>query len=300
MHRVVIVALSVFTLSAVVGCGASREAAWDTTAATPKATGSEGDREALLSAAAAAWEARSDEAQLKTAIAKLEQASSMAPEDVDTLVQLARAYYFLGDGHMSFDENRLDEMITTFEKGTQAAERALIAGSPEFAKKMRAGTRIEEAVAILGKDSVPALYWRSANMGKWGLAKGFATILSYKDEIRAVMARCLELDPTYNYAGPHRYFGAYYAKLPAFAGGDLEKSSHHFKEALRIAPTNLATRTLYAELNAVKAQDRKLFDEQIKAILEADLDADPAIRPENAVEQRRAKALQAEADDLFE
>jgi len=86
--------------------------------------------------------------------------------------------------------------------------------SSDFAQRMQAGTRIEEAVSILDRTAVPALYWRSANLGKWAAAQGFATLLSYKDEIRAVMTRCLELDANYFFAGPHRYFGAFYARAP--------------------------------------------------------------------------------------
>ena len=68
------------------------------------------------------------------------------------------------------------------------------------------------------------------------VARGFATILSYKDEIRAIMARCLELDAAYFHSGPHRYFGAFYARVPAFAGGDLERSREHFDTALSVDP----------------------------------------------------------------
>lgn len=300
-RTMVIGALALLTL----GCGASREAAWettpDTTARQPQTQEEVSQREQLIQAGAAAWENRGDEEQLRTAIQSWEQASELDRSDHELLVRLARAYYFLADGHMSFDEARQDEMIETYEKGIQAAERALVALSPDFAERMRAGTRIEEAVAVLDAQAVPALYWRSSNMGKWGLAKGFATVLSYKDEIRAIMARCLELDATYYYYGPHRYFGAFYARVPAFAGGDLERSNEHFQTALEAAPGYLGTRTLIAEFYAVKSQNRQLFDEQLQAVVSADVAQLPEdVRPENQIEQRRARDLMAKADELFE
>jgi hypothetical protein len=192
-------------------------------------------------------------------------------------------------------------MIETFEKGIQAAERALVALSPDFAQRMRSGTRIEEAISVLDANAVPALYWRSSNMGKWGLAKGFATVLNYKDEIRAIMARCMELDVTYFHHGPPRYFGAFYARVPAFAGGDLELSKSNFEEALAAAPDYLGTRTLLAEMYAVKAQNRELFEEQLNFVVNANIEElDPELLPENTIEQRRARTLLTQADELFE
>lgn len=287
------------------GCGAGREAAWETTpedeAQAPRSEEQLSRKEALLRELEPLWADRGDEQKLRASIQKLEQLTELDPSDHELWVMLSRAYYFHADGHMSFDEARQDEMMETYEKGIQAGERALVALSPEFAQRMRAGTRIEEAVAVLDARAVPALYWRSTNMGKWGLAKGFATVLSYKDEIRAIMARCLELDATYYYYGPHRYFGAFYARVPAFAGGDLERSREHFDAALEGAPGYLATRTLMAEHYAVKSQNRALFDEQLNAVINADLGQLPAdVRPENEVEQRRARDLAAKAGELFE
>ncbi len=305
MSRTTLIGAFAVAAAFILGCGSSREAVWET---TPEPTGGEPQseeqvsrRQQLIDEGTAAWQNRGDEAQVVAAIGKWEQAAEMDPSDHEHWVRLSRAYYFLADGHMSFDEARQEEMIATYEKGIQAGERALVALSPDFAQRMRAGTRIEEAVAVLDAQAVPALYWRSSNMGKWGLAKGFATVLAYKDEIRAIMARCLELDATYFYHAPHRYFGAFYARVPAFAGGDLERSREHFETALEAAPGYLGTRSLMAEFYAVKSQNRQLFEEQLNAVLEADLSQLPEeVRPENELEQRRAQALMAKANELFE
>jgi len=305
-HRGTIIGTALYCALAL-GCGSSRDAVWDTTPEDEGAQQNQSDearsrRETLIAEGQEGWAQRAEEAPLAACIGKWEEAAEIDPSDHEHWVRLARAYYFLADGHMRFDEARNEEMIATFEKGIQAAERALVALSPDFAQRMRAGTRIEEAVAALDEAAVPALYWRSSNMGKWGIAKGFATILSYKDEIRAIMARCLELDANYFHTGPHRYFGAFYAKVPAFAGGDLERSREHFDTSLRGAPYYLGTRTLLAELYAVKSQNRALFEEQLNAVIEADPDANPEadVGPENRIEQRRATELLTRADELFE
>jgi len=283
-------------------CGGGREAAWDTTPNEESQTTTSADqRTTLLEEARAAWDQRGDEAQVRVAVEKYGEAASADPSDSETLVMLSRSNYFLADCHLSFDEARRDEMMTTYEAGTNAAERALIAISDDFATRMRNGTRIEEAIEVLDQGAVPALYWRASNLGKWASADGFATLLSYKDEIRAVMSHCLELDPDYFYSAPHRYFGVFYGRAPSFAGGDTEQSREHFETSLRAAPNYFATRVLMAQDYAVKAQERAVFEEQLNYVIEHDPSEGGAeITPENECEQRKARDLLAQVDELFE
>jgi tetratricopeptide (TPR) repeat protein len=297
--------LTVTVAAGLAGCGGgSRQSVWDedTTANAARATTPEAQsaRATLMQEAAAAWARRSDEAQLRTAIAKWEEALGIDGTNADEWAQLSRAYYFLADGHLAFEEAKAEEMMATYEKGTRAAERGLMVASPAFATRMREGGKIEESVSLIDRTGVPCLYWRSANLGKWASAQGFATVLSYKDEIKAVMTRVLELDPGYFYAAPHRYFGAFFARAPAYAGGDLNKSREHFEASIRVEPNYFATRVLYAQDYAVKAQNRALFTEQLNYVINGNPAAVPEVEPENRAEQRKARDLLARADDLFE
>jgi hypothetical protein len=165
---------------------------------------------------------------------------------------------------------------------------------------MHAGGRIEDAAAMLDESAVAALFWRVVNLGKWATAKGFATQLDFRNELRLLMGRCLELDPGYFYGGPHRALGAYYARAPSMVGGDLERSQSHFQQSLNLGPNYLATRVLYAQDYAVKAENRELFVEQLRLVVEADPAVDPSIEPENRVERRKAERLLAQADLLFD
>lgn len=294
--------LLAFAMVSALGCS-GREAVWEAEETTPQASAG-GEQPAasdeILTEAEAAWAQRGDEAQLRKAIELWEKALASDSGNHELWVRVARAYYFLGDGHISFNEEREEEMIAVFEKAIEASERALVALSPEFAQQMRDGARIEEAAPALGAPGVPALYWRSAAMGKWGLAKGFATILSYKDEIKAIMTHCLETDRDYFFSGPDRYFGAYYARVPAFSGGDVNKSKTHFDRSIEKAPHYLSTQVLKAQMWAVKAQDRAAFEEILNKVLATDPNVEPELAPENTIEHRRARALLTQADDLFE
>lgn len=295
--------LSVLVALASIGCGERRVAVWDTTptaASGTDAPAATSRHDELLAAGLAAWAQRDDVAQIDAAITQWRATVEADPGDHETWVRLSRAYYFKSDCHLRFEDNAEEQFLTSFESGTQAAERALVALSSDFGERMRAGTRIEEAVDTLDASAVPALYWRSSNLGKWASAKGFATLLSYKDEIRAIMQRCLDLDPTYNHYGPDRYFGVFFGRAPSFAGGDLERSREHFETSMEHEPNYFATHVLMAQDYGIKAQDRTLFDTQLAWVLSHDPESLPELAPENRCEQRKARELQSTADQHFE
>lgn len=297
-----IVAAGALVLST--GCGGGRQAAWETTPqANSNTAAPTGDQHAQAkAAAAAAWGERADEKKLREAIASYQRAIAIDPKDIESHEQLTRALYFLADGHIRFhaDESAETDLLQAFEQSVTAAEKGLIALSEPFAQKMREGAKIEEAALTLDKAGVPLLYWRASALGKWATAKGFATLLSYKDEIKDVMQICLDKDPEYFYSGPDRYFGVFYARAPSFAGGDLAKSREHFDKSVAKQPNYFGTHVLMAEDLAVKAQDRKLFDEHIDYVLKGDPASIAELAPENKIEQKKAELLKKQADDLFE
>ncbi|MCA9612837.1 MAG: hypothetical protein H6722_17870 [Sandaracinus sp.] len=296
-----VVRATVLVMVAMLGCGGGRESNWETTPDQPTVQTTEEERTSLSQQAAEAWAGRDDEASIRRAVELYGQLNSAEPNNAEHAVWLSRSNYFLADCHLSFDEAKKEEMMSTYDAGTRAAERALVALSSDFADRMRAGTRIEEAVEVLDATAVPALYWRASNLGKWASADGFATLLSYKDEIRAVMGRCLELDREFFYYGPDRYFGVFYGRAPSFAGGDVERSREHFETSLRHHPNYFATRVLMAQDYATKAQDRAVFEEQLNTVINGDPEAaGPELGPENRCEQRKARNLITQADDLFE
>ena len=244
----------------------------------------------------AKWAQRTSADNIKAAIASWEKAAAEKPGDMELLVKLTRAHYFLADGYLRDNEK---EYLKVMDKGVTWGERAMAAASPEFAKMMADDKKLPDAVKVVPKEGVPAMYWYASSLGKWAKKKGFAVLLGQKDNVKATMDRCLELDPTFYHGGPHRYFGAYYAIAPKFAGGDLEKSKVHFKKSLEIAPNYVGTKVLWAAELAVKNQNEELFDKLIVEVLETPDNAIPELTPEIMVEKQKAKELQANKDDLF-
>ena len=295
-----ITALSIFGLVATLtNCGPGREASWEKQSAAKQTEAAAPTAEADLEAVAnEAWAARSDRAKLEQAISAWETMLKADPNNADLLTRLSRGYYFLADGHIRADGDE-EAMLTTFEKGISAGERAMVASSEEFAKRVKAEEKVEEAVGSISKEGQPALYWYASNLGKFAVAKGFTTTLFYKDRIYAVMQHVLSLDETYFHAAPHRYFGAFYAKAPSFAGGDMTKSKEHFEKALALDSNYLGTKVLYAEYYAAKNEDRELFTKLLGEVSAADASVIPDLVPEQTMEQAKAKKLMAEVDDIF-
>jgi hypothetical protein len=287
-------------VAVVAGCGSTREGAWETSSETVVLDESAKAQEAqLLAAAKEAWLQRGEEAQALAAVNTWQQAVALNPGNAQAWTDLSHALYFYADCYLRFDEAQPDVYKNTHEEGTKAAEHALIAMSPSFADKMSKGGRIEDAVDGLNPSAVPALYWRSSNLGRWATLESFATLLSYKDEVRAIMQFCLDNDPEYWYHGPDRYFGIFFAKAPGFSGGDMTKSKEHFYYSIEAEPNYLGTHTYLAEEWAVKEADRDLFEQELGYVLNADPNVIPALLAENTCEQQKAKNLMAEIDDLF-
>ena len=210
-HWVALVCMAALVAS----CGSTRETAWDTTSDSVQLDDAAKAKVAeLMAAADAAWANRGDAAQAKAAVDAWSAVADIDPRNVKALSELTHAIYFYSDCHLRFDEENPDLYKNTHEQGTRAGERALSAMSPAFAEAMASGERIEEAIKVLNASAVPALYRRASNLGRWATLDSFATLLSYKDEIREVMEFCLDENPLYFYQGPDRYFGVFYAKAP--------------------------------------------------------------------------------------
>ena len=248
-------------------------------------------------AAEAAWAQRGERAALDKAIALWEAEVASNPGHASTWARLARAYYLLADGHLRTRGPKDEQYLGAFEKGTAAGERSLAAQSPEFKARVVQEEKVEDAIRVVGRDGIPAMYWYAVNLGKWSRAKGIAALLGNKDRVRGVVSRVLELDETFFYGAPHRYFGAYWSLLPI--GRDLDKSRQHFERSLTIAPAYAGTKVLMAETYAVKKQDRALYVRLLEEVLAQPDDAIAELAPEIRIEKDKARELQTKVDELF-
>jgi len=249
----------------------------------------------LLKEGLSLWEGRDDAEKLKAALAKFEAAYNADPTNRDAATLLTRGWYFWGDVKTDVEEEKLTAWDTAVQWGGRC-----MATNAEFTELLKKGNETERtAVRVMKAEDAGCLYWTASALGKWAKIKGFATLLKHKDTVKTYIAKVEEVDQDFYYAGPDRYFGAYYSVAPSFAGGDLDKSQVRFDKSIEAQPGYLGTKVLKAQYYATKRQDSALFDTLIDEVLAADPDAIPEIGPENRAEQAKAKNLKAKKSDFF-
>ena len=278
-------------LLALTGCG-PKDAA-PTAAPTAPAPG--GDVTSVKAEAEALWQERGDKEKLKQALAKFEQAAAADPKDREVLGRLLRGWYFLGDGHETTKEAKLP----TWEVALKWGDTCLALNTAYTELLAKGDESPETAARVLTKDDVPCVYWYASALGKWAKMSGLTVTLKHLPTVKAFMTKLGELDPTFYYSGHDRYWGTYYAAIPSFAGQDLNKSKEYFQKAMAEQPNFLGTHVLYAENWAVKTQNRAEFEKELNWVLAQDAGIIPEVRPEAEAEQRKAKALLADINNLF-
>lgn len=283
------------SLVLLVGCGKQIGTYEVVTAAPAADAASAGSFDAIKAEADALWDERSDAAKLRAALAKYEQAYALNPTNRDVAGRLLRGWYFLGDGHETEKDAKLQVWSTSIEWGKKC-----LAINTEFTGLLAKGDEDEASAArAFVKDDVPCLYWTSSALGKWAKLTGLTTTLKHLPTVKAYMTRTGELDPTYYYNGPDRYWGAYYAVLPSFAGQDLNKSKEYFDKAIAAQPQFLGHYVLLAENWATKTQNKAEFEKQLNWVVAQDPAAIPEIKAEMEAEQRKAKQLLADIGNYF-
>jgi tetratricopeptide (TPR) repeat protein len=251
-------------------------------------------QQALIDEADAQWELRGDPAKLEDALAKYENVLQADPTNRHALGRLVRGWYFLGDGHLQSMDEKLAAWDTSITWGKKC-----LAVNTEFVALLEKGEKEEDAIQAATEADIPCIYWMASSLGKWSKASGLGKTLKNLPIVKAYQIRVTDLDPDYYFAGPDRYWGAYYAAIPSFAGQDLNLSREHFDAALEAYPDHLGNHVLVAEYWAVKAQDRAVFEEELKFVIDAPVDTIPELIPEQEAEKRKAEALLAKTDDLF-
>ncbi len=277
-------------IASMTACGGKHQAGYE----VGQAAASTGSAQALLDEAEALWAERGDPAKLQAALDRFEQVVAADPTNRAAYQRLVRGYYFLGDGHL---EER-DAKIQAWDKAITWGKKCMGLNS-EFVQLLEKGEAEADAARAFTIDDVPCLYWTASALGKWAKASGMGKTLKNIPTVKAWISRVEELDPDYFYAGPARYWGAYYAAIPSFAGQDLDKSKAYFDQAIQAWPNHFGNRVLLAEFWAVKTQNGQVFDEQIEFVLSHPPDVMPEIVPEQEAEQRKARRLKERRAELI-
>jgi hypothetical protein len=155
-------------------------------------------------------------------------------------------------------------------------------------------------IGTLKPGDVPVLYasaaawagWIQANSSDWNAIASLA-------KVKAMMARVVELDETYDHGEAHLYLGVIDTLLPAALGGKPEQGRVHFERAIELSGgRNLMAKVEYARRYARITYDRPLHDRLLHEVLDADAAA-PGLTLSNVLAKRQARELLASADSYF-
>ena len=176
----------------------------------------------------------------------------------------------------------------------------VLSRNPDFRNAVNKGP--EEFTKVLqafGKDDVPALFWAGFAWGSYiNLNRNKTKAIANLPKAKALIDRVMELDDTYFYGLPHLFMIVYYS-MPKMFGGDPEKAKAEYDRIKEISGDKFILAEFFMAKNyAVQVQDRKLFDEMLEIIEDADDD----IIPEElftAVAKAKAEVLNKKRKDLF-
>jgi hypothetical protein len=247
------------------------------------------------------WNKRYEKQGLLKALNNFEMAFNAEQElpNIMTKVNLAtllsRGYYQLGDYH----EKDQSLKMQAYKIGGEWAQRGF-GLNKYFQTAIGERGHFAPGLRFLDKEFVGCLYWYLANIGKWALNSGVNTTIKYRALFYDISNRIIELDENYYGGGIYRILGAFYAVLPAYAGGNLDKSWEYFQKSLAIGPNYIGTKVLMAQAFAVYRNDLELFNRTLTEVSKTKLDITSDIYPENYLEQQKAQALHLDADNLFD
>jgi len=155
-------------------------------------------------------------------------------------------------------------------------------------------------IGSLKVGDVPVLYasgtaragWIQANSSDWNA-------IADLPKVKAMMARVVELDETYDHGEAHLYLGVIATLLPPALGGKPEEGKVHFDRAIELsAGRDLMAKVEYARRYARITYDRPLHDRLLQEVLDADATA-PGLTLSNVLAKRQARELLASADNYF-
>ena len=187
------------------------------------------------------------------------------------------------------------------QKALRMAERSVCLGLRKACQlRTQPYAEYEQWLARLRPKDVPLAYGFATSWAGWlqAHADDLAAVAEL-GRVKALVARILELSPSYELGAAQLYMGALEMLLPPSVGGQPEVAKGHFEAALRASEgRNLMAKVFYAESYARGVFDRPLHDQLLHEVLNAD-PVQPDLTLMNTLAQDRAKELLESADEYF-
>ena len=187
-----------------------------------------------------------------------------------------------------------------FLRGRDYVLRGLEVRHPGFRAALeKAGA--ESALRLVRRQDIDYLYWAGA---AWMAAFSadpfdFAQIVTVPRAI-ALLQQVQDWDDSYGKGAVHQIFISFYGSAPADLGGSERKARENYLRAVELSGGRSPGPYLaLASAVSVRNQDAAEFRALLGKALAVDVDADPANRLVNIIDQRKAAWMLAHIDDYF-
>ena len=251
----------------------------------------------LIGQAKLFWEQRSDSNAVIKANQILGLANKVENNNSELLSIYSKSLFFQG----MFLEETKTKKDSLFFKGAEIAKYSVLNDSLFITilneTKGDSNFKILSALSIAPKDLVPGMYWWATNKLWYLNNKPAIERINHRELLEIIMHRIISLEPDYLYGGPYRFFGVFYSRIP---GVEISQSKNYFQKAIASSPNYFGNKVQMAEFFHQKAENRNLFNSQLKSIIDINPSIDPRVIPENIFYQKRAKQLLVQEDTLFE
>lgn len=201
------------------------------------------------------------------------------------------------------DYDRAVEMreraVKLYQRANRYGIRGLEVKYPGFEASLKEDAEL--ALAKVKAEDVEILYWSALSWaGAISLSLDNMDLVGDLAYVEAMMERCLELDPDWEMGSIQGFFITYEMSRMNGEGDPVENATRFYRRALELSQGKLASvYVAYAESVAVERQDKELFLAVLNKAIEIDVDANPSLRLNNLLYQRRAKWLLTRLDWLF-
>jgi len=221
------------------------------------------------------------------------------PDNARILVNLAEG--FCGYAFSFLEDTEPERASSLYARGRDYAARAITIMTGREKWKDLSLDEWSRALNEVQASHQSALFWMGQCWGSW-LTQNLDSVEAFSDipRLEKLMNKVHDLNPSFHYAGPHLFLGAFYGGRSKLLGGKPEKSLYHFEKALKLTKNKyLLARLIFAKTYAVQNQNRELFEMQLQAILQAPDNLFPEQRLANQVARKKATKLLERIDELF-
>lgn len=221
------------------------------------------------------------------------------PENEELLLLAARG--FCSYAFSFIEDNDKKRAKIFYRRGLNYGLLILISDKSFEDSLKKRNESFKAALNNISNENLPVLFWTAYCWGGLiNLNRNSPEALIALPQVENMMKRVLELNERYYLSGAHLYFGVFYGSMPPMFGGKPGKSQFHFSKALEMTQRKfLMAHVLYAKSYAIQTQNKTLFKNLLKEVLDSPSDILPSQRLANELAKKKAKILLQNISEYF-